>query len=1500
MMRKLLVDIVWTYFRTMGLFERSEDTIEGFMDRAGVIAIYQKWLEEWIRLFEAETYLKSHHGVLALTKPRELDQQTLWNDWEKEKESWLGNENLKSQIVLIDAVLKDLVDILTGKKLSTQIIFPNSSVELVEGVYKNNPIADYFNQALSNKIIDYVKLRLAHESSPNIRIIEVGAGTGATSALVLKKLKNYQHAIKEYCYTDISNAFLNHAEKSYGADNPFLTYGILNIEKEIADQNYDTGAYDIVIGSNVLHATKNVRITMRHVKSLLKKNGLVFMNEFVINSLFSHMTFGLLEGWWYYEDQAVRLSGSPGLDEKNWRKVLKDEGFRSTACIVNSSQGLEQQIIIAESDGFIRVAQRKQDDIFTPTNVSPIVAVERNKQEGSETVEAILLVQLADSLRIDKHKIEIDEPFSTYGLDSILAVSLTKTINEKLGIELDVTALFEHSTIGQLSDFVMSEFCSELAALITASKKMPEQSMNSGTLVASAGNKDATFPSPAKAMTIENTDIDVGDIAIIGVNGRFPEADNLEEFWQNLEIGCKSIRAVPLTRKDWDIYRNEALGKIFDIDNIQGGFLNQIHEFDPLFFNISITEAQQMTPEQRLMLMCIWNAVENAGYTPKMLSRQLTGVFIATGPSEYYQAQEAEEAKGAPGLLSTPSLAMMPNRISYHFNLQGPSEYFDTTCSSSFTALNRAVRSLQDGECQYALVGGINLIMSPMGFLNLDAVGMLSKTADVKPFQKGADGTVRGEGVGGILLKPMREALKDNDHIYAVIKGTGVAHGGKGVSMTAPNIQGMKMAMRQAYQRSGVDPASISYIEAHGMSTSLADDAEIVALQSFFSEQVPDRTASLYVTTLKPCIGHTEVVSGMAALFRTIMAMNHKIIPSIANFGEVNNTKLFAGALQLVNKSLPWNPVIDNKGRTIARRACINSFGVSGVNAHVVLEEAPSRPEAPKKDRLEIIILSARDSLQLAERATDFLQFCNANKHFSLSDLAATLQFGRVAMPSRLAIIARSIDDLITTLGEYQSGYVSGQLIHSEAPENQHPQEIFSGQLEEKTIQALWAEQNYIDIARLWCNGANLDWSLITDVNYRKIPLPAYPFKQIDCWFSKTIESKQDVDAGTTSQSILTLIFSHLGIASQQVELTHTLADYGLNSLFLLTIQNKIQKRFPQVTSNWLRSDVPINQLVNQWAEIDRVIQSRPIYPELIKLNDVNEGRPVFWIHGALGGVESFTFIAQFCDRPVYGIQARGAMTEHPPIEGIDAIANYYLEIIKSVQPEGPYDLAGYCLGGIIAYDISRKLQLESEKVNSLVMVDSPDNESFNRAAKSSNIPLKGAALQVANMLLWPAQAKDQLSIVEPMIHQNEIDEDLPDDEFITSLADLIKARGNNMERENIRAFIEKNVEVQIAYKLLDYRIKPLQEPEKIKTIYFRNAGGKFFGFLEHYFQTVSSNFCLDNVDYWSEWKREMPEMNMVDLDTSNHMCIMNEETSKKIISSYCGELYQLDLSLAT
>jgi acyl transferase domain-containing protein/acyl carrier protein/2-polyprenyl-3-methyl-5-hydroxy-6-metoxy-1,4-benzoquinol methylase len=500
-------------------------------------------------------------------------------------------------------------------------------------------------------------------------------------------------------------------------------------------------------------------------------------------------------------------------------------------------------------------------------------------------------------------------------------------------------------------------------------------------------------------------------IAVIGVGCRFPgKATNPENFWQLLKTGVDAITEVPSSRWNVEEYYDpdpEAPGKTY---TRSAGFLEQVDEFEPQFFGISPREAISIDPQQRLLLEVTWEALENAGLAPEKLQGTQTGVFIGMGSDDYAQLSighgDLTQINAYTGLGTGRSIAV--GRLSYILGLQGVTVQLDTSCSSSLLAVHIACQSLRSGECNLALVGGVNLILSPLLTIGFSKLKALSPDGRCKTFDAAANGFSRGEGCGIAVLKRLSDAIADGDNILAVIRGSAANHDGKSNGLTAPNGSAQETLLKQALQNARVQPDRIQYVEAHGTGTVLGDPIEVLALGNVLGQ---GRSAQnpLKIGSVKTNFGHLEAAAGIASFIKVVLALQHKQIPPHLHFKNPNPyipwEKL---PIEVPTKLTAWDTV---EGR---RLAGVSSFGMSGTNVHVILEEAPevTKPTKAVVERpLHILTLSAKCDRALQDLVLQYQKFL-IQSHISLADICYTANTGRSHFDRRLAIISESNEQL--------------------------------------------------------------------------------------------------------------------------------------------------------------------------------------------------------------------------------------------------------------------------------------------------------------------------------------------------------------------------------------------------------------------------------------------------------------------------------------------------------
>ncbi|AZS14157.1 beta-ketoacyl synthase N-terminal-like domain-containing protein [Paenibacillus lutimineralis] len=453
---------------------------------------------------------------------------------------------------------------------------------------------------------------------------------------------------------------------------------------------------------------------------------------------------------------------------------------------------------------------------------------------------------------------------------------------------------------------------------------------------AEAGDDARTVESVAQTMipaTERASSLPEG-IAIIGISGRFPGASTTRELWRNLRDGVCSIGEVPEERFDIHSAYDEDRKAVQKTYCKVAGLLDNVDEFDPLFFNISPREAEMMDPQQRIFLEEAWNALEDAGYSDRAVQDTRCGVFVGCAPSDYTKHLEANSLENTAEAFTGTSSSILAARISYFLNLKGPSISIDTACSSSLVAVHQACSSLWSGECDMALAGGIRLMFTPDSIVQSSQMEILSKEGVCRPFDNGADGTLLSEGTGVVVLKPLGSAIRDRDYIYGVIRGSGVNQDGRTNGITAPSVNSQIQLEKTVYEKFDIDPADINYVESHGTGTSLGDPIEVKALTEAFRHFTAD-SHYCALGSIKANIGHTTMAAGVAGIIKILLSLKSRKIPPLIHYRELNEKIKLQGSPFYINTELVEWPV-NKKG---SRMAAVSSFGFSGTNCHIVIEE---------------------------------------------------------------------------------------------------------------------------------------------------------------------------------------------------------------------------------------------------------------------------------------------------------------------------------------------------------------------------------------------------------------------------------------------------------------------------------------------------------------------------------------------------------------------------------
>ncbi len=615
------------------------------------------------------------------------------------------------------------------------------------------------------------------------------------------------------------------------------------------------------------------------------------------------------------------------------------------------------------------------------------------KQTGAarrELLVSTLQNELQEILSADKTP-DPETPLIDLGLDSLMAMEFGTRLQQKLGDDLAFapTLLFDYPTINAITDYFMG-----LLEETTAPQPVEEQ------------------PAVLSHQTVKD------DVAIIGMGCRFPGAENPTQFWDNLLQGVDSVGEIPGDRWDVDRYYDPSpqAGKMY---TRHGGFIDDIGGFDPAFFNISEQEACWIDPQHRILLEVSWHALEDAGVCTQPLADPNVGVFMGIMSQDYAQLHRVEDVsaidafQGA-GLAHSAGVG----RISYVFGFEGPSIAVDSASSSSLVAVCQAAKSLQEGNCNLALAGGVNAILTPGNSLLLSKAGMLSPDGRCKSFSADADGFGRGEGCGVVVLKRRRDAERDGDRIFAVIRGSAVSHNGFSGGLTTPSGRSQERVIREALSDARVLPTDVQYLEAHGTGTELGDPIEVRAAANVLGKgRSPERP--LLLGSVKANIGHLEAAGGISGLIKAALAMHHGVLPPQLHFEQPSpHVPWDRLPVSMVQEATPW-PAGDE------RIAGVTALGMSGTNAHVVLSardqaEVDKEPSHPSSHH--VLILSARNRLALQDLAGRYVEFLDRQPDHNLDHVSFSAAVGRRHFEERAAIVFESSTDANQALKAISKG----------------------------------------------------------------------------------------------------------------------------------------------------------------------------------------------------------------------------------------------------------------------------------------------------------------------------------------------------------------------------------------------------------------------------------------------------------------------------------------------
>lgn len=783
------------------------------------------------------------------------------------------------------------------------------------------------------------------------------------------------------------------------------------------------------------------------------------------------------------------------------------------------------------------------------------------------------------------------------------------------------------------------------------------------------------------------------DIAIIGISARLPMADNIEQFWDNLINGRDCVGSLSHNRKrDIEDYIKFSTGSGGQIEYADGGYLKDIDKFDNEFFKITNKEANLMDPNQRMFLECAWKAIEDSGYGGKKLVGSRTGVYVGFTPRGEYRKFITEVEPESLTVAETGNLSsIVASRIAYILDFRGPSMIVNTECSSSLVAVHLACKGLRNGECDMAIAGGIRISFSPV--VTDQKLGIESAGGKVCSFDDDSDGTVFGEGSVAVILKQLDKAVRDRDNIYAVIKGSAVNQDGASVGITAPNMLAQEDVIINAWKDAGIDPETITYIEAHGTGTKLGDPIEINGINRAF-RRYTHKKQFCGIGSVKSNIAHLDNVAGLAGMVKAVMCLKNKKIPPTLHFKKPNRKISFEDSAVYVNNKLTeWETMQK------PRRCGISSFGLSGTNCHVILEEAPefSGVKSRHASGMNIFTVSASKKKICMDIAGAMRDFIAANRQTDFDDMCYTANTGRGHYNFRIAVIASDIDGLKASLDkicEYGLENIKDENIfwgeHHVVPnskENPGPNEIYESYRKELSRNANLLidrlnnpgtelkQEDMEEICRLYVQCADLEWeNLYSNGAYSKVSLPSYPFERKRCWLEtggRTGKSKNvSVQAADISYDHPLLDRLAVESVTQDIYITHfnvdrhwVLSEHNIVGKYLvpgtayLEMARECGSRYLKGKAVEFRNVAFLNSLVVEEGE------SKEIQTVITKNGDYLE----FSVAGRQSDDESSggKWIV-YCEGKLYGINGEAGKTVD--VKGIRSVCGEKVDISKGSE----------------------------------------------------------------------------------------------------------------------------------------------------------------------------------------------------------------------------------------
>ncbi|KQH77426.1 polyketide synthase [Mycobacterium gordonae] len=666
---------------------------------------------------------------------------------------------------------------------------------------------------------------------------------------------------------------------------------------------------------------------------------------------------------------------------------------------------LPYQLMLRKRNFHARIAPEVPENPVGRISVATTPLIDQIKAAPVQQRRALVLDYMRDAVaevtKIDRTQIRDDVGFFDLGIDSLMAVNLHRRFEQGLGRELPVTLAMDYPRLNDAAEYLLRD-------------------------VLGLGTPASVAAEPVPAPIVRTDE----PIAIVGVACRFPGAPDPDAFWEVLSNGVDAIREIPDDRFDIDEYYDpdpDTPGKIY---TRYGGFLDSVDGFDPEFFGISPRETVWIDPQQRLMLEIAWEGLESAGYSPAALRGSRSGVFVGVCSNEYSHVLAASTFESIEAQFGTGnSISVIAGRVAFALGLEGPAMAVDTACSSSLVAIHQACHALHAGDCDLALAGGVNVLLSPASLIATSRAKMLSPDGRCKTFDAAADGYVRSEGCGVLVLKRLSDAERDGDRIRAVIRGSAVNQDGASSGLTVPNGGAQQRLIATTLARAGLAGRDVDYLEAHGTGTSLGDPIEVQAAAAVYGAG-REANDPLLIGSVKTNVGHLESAAGVAGVIKVVLSLQHEMLPQNLHFRTPSpHIPWNSLPVRVLGKAVPWQGLTKNGARP--RRAGVSSFGFSGTNAHVLIEEAPPPAElaaakpATSDETVSVLALSARSAPALAGLAQRYGTWLHAHPQVDIADVCFTAGVGRSHFEHRAALVVDSVQqahDLLTGLAENRLG----------------------------------------------------------------------------------------------------------------------------------------------------------------------------------------------------------------------------------------------------------------------------------------------------------------------------------------------------------------------------------------------------------------------------------------------------------------------------------------------